>query len=100
VNLTAKMIADPMSIAQMQLEPGAVMYSACCRLEDYLCRDAAAMAAGRRTFFRDVLWLVLYGKVRTRNHRCPSLQVSPPHPCRIVANDILLSDDGLDNVHV
>ena len=25
---------------------GAVMYSACCRLEDYLCRDAAAMAAG------------------------------------------------------
>ena len=22
------------------------MYSACCRLEDYLCRDAAAMAAG------------------------------------------------------
>ena len=26
---------------------GAVMYSACFRLEDYLCRDAAAMAAGR-----------------------------------------------------
>jgi hypothetical protein len=25
---------------------GAVMYSACCRLEDYLCCDAAAMAAG------------------------------------------------------
>jgi hypothetical protein len=25
---------------------GAVMYSACCRLEDYLCRDAAVMAAG------------------------------------------------------
>ena len=25
---------------------GAVMYSACCRLEDYLYRDAAAMAAG------------------------------------------------------
>jgi hypothetical protein len=25
---------------------GAVMYSAYCRLEDYLCRDAAAMAAG------------------------------------------------------
>src|SRR5271156_4636071 len=25
---------------------GAVMYSACCRLEDYLCRDAATMAAG------------------------------------------------------
>jgi hypothetical protein len=25
---------------------GAVMYSACCRLEGYLCRDAAVMAAG------------------------------------------------------
>ena len=25
---------------------GAAMYSACFRLEDYLCRDAAAVAAG------------------------------------------------------
>ena len=26
--------------------PGAAMYAACCRLEGYLCRDAAVMAAG------------------------------------------------------
>src|SRR5450756_2656280 len=51
----------------------------------------------RRTFVRDVLWLVLYGKVRIRNHLCLSLQVSPPYSCRIVTNDIRCGADANHN---
>jgi hypothetical protein len=54
-------------------------------------------SAVRRSFVRDVLWLVLFGKVRTCNDLCPSLQVSPPYSCRIVTNDVRYGADSNHN---